>query len=706
MADPAVKGAMETGTRSHEGNEGREARRSRRRVAGAPASHPSRLLGFALLRAFVILITLTGCHPLNTPTPSGRTTPAVAPMVSRSTAAAHPSETASSIPTRPQGTPHTPFVGSEVVTITPPITDTAMTAFVWSYLQLLDNWNPTTGLVRDRDEIPSGAFDAIQATGSLAAATAMAEQLGVISRADAIRVVNRIGQALLFETPRYHGLWPHFVKVSPGGAVTIAPGTEWSSVDTVIAAIGLLTAQYGLGLDTAETEAMLRAMDWADLTAGPGGMISQGYADTGERFTWAWDVFGTESWLVELAYAGATGRVAPLAHPAPPTANGAGFIDELAWLFVLPPSGLDYWGNDWPAYRSAAANRQIGYYPKNHPASCLARLGLFGLSAAAVPDPSQVSPENAYQAFGVGGRFAPVNDGSTLAGAPVVTPHYAAMIALLRPPEAITMWDWLIKQRLFSRQDNVESLMFPAGASCDPGQITWNGQRGSWNLALQTLGWGRYLAKRRGQVPVLWQATTAVPLLRDGYRLLAPNEAPPTTSQMWSLSRECEESAGYTVGQVLERPNASGLKVHGQFGVIAAEPWSAQPGYARYAGLVLPQTDHLYLRLRYSKFSPPSAPILIYLDDEPTPRAARYPVDQGGWDRFAWTEPILLGNVVSGTHTITFATAGQTYGVADLDLFILANAAPAVPPMPTRALRTTGPTPRATSTATPQAPER
>ena len=44
---------------------------------------------------------------------------------------------------------------------------------------LLNNWNPATGLVRDKAKDASGEFDAIQATGSLAAATAIAEQLAL-----------------------------------------------------------------------------------------------------------------------------------------------------------------------------------------------------------------------------------------------------------------------------------------------------------------------------------------------------------------------------------------------------------------------------------------------------------------------------------------------------------------------------------------------
>jgi hypothetical protein len=407
-------------------------------------------------------------------------------------------------------------------TATTRITDTATAAFVWSYGMLLNNWNPTTGLVRDKAKDASGEFDAIQATGSLAAATAAAEQLGIVARADAIQIVSQISDTLLLDLPRYHGLWPHWVRVSPTDAITIVENTEWSSVDTVIAAIGLLDAQSGLGMDTSGTEQMLRAIDWDDLVA-PNG-ISHGYSYSGDLLPWAWDVFGGESWLVELAYAGATGQVAPITYPSPPTFNGSGFIDELAWLFVPPPSEQDDWGTDWTSYGSAAADSQVRYYSTDYPNSCSAQLGLFGLSAAEVPAPSSVPQQSIYQAFGVGGRFASANDGSALFGAPVVVPHYAAMIASLRPEEAIEMWDWLIKNGGFSPLTNVESLVFPASSSCDPDSMVWNQLKGSWNLALQTLGWGRYLAERNGQVPILWQATAENPPLHKGYHLLVPDD--------------------------------------------------------------------------------------------------------------------------------------------------------------------------------------
>ncbi|HFQ93710.1 MAG TPA: hypothetical protein ENK32_06855 [Anaerolineae bacterium] len=402
------------------------------------------------------------------------------------------------------------------------ITDTATAAFVWSYGMLLNNWDSSSGLARDKAKDAAGEFDAIQATGALAAATAMAAQLNVISRADAIQIVSKISDTLLLDLPRYHGLWPHFVKVSTTGAITIAPGVEWSSVDTAIAALALLDAQNGLGLDTSGTEQMLQAVDWDDLLT-PNG-ISHGYAYAGDRYPYSWDVFGGESWLVDLAYAAGAAKVAPMSYLTPPTANGSGFIDEMAWLFAPPPA-QDYWGADWAAYRPAAADAQIVYYPAHYPAACFSQLGLFGLSAGEVPAPSPAVQGSIYQAFGVGGRFASANDGTASTDAPVITPHYAGLIASLRPDEAVAMWNWLIGQGYFTPLNNVESLSFPSDSACDSAAPVWNQLKGSWNLSLQTLGWGRYLAQREGQVPVLWRAARENPFLEAGYRLLAPGES-------------------------------------------------------------------------------------------------------------------------------------------------------------------------------------
>lgn len=138
--------------------------------------------------------------------------------------------------------------------------------------------------------------------------------------------------------------------------------------------------------------------------------------------------------------------------------------------------------------------------------------------------------------------------------------------------------------------------------------------------------------------------------------------------------RECEYPDDVTVGEMIKRVGASGSMVHGQFGTVAA--WPPKPGYVKYNNIETPRVDQLYLKLRYSKYSPASVPIQIYIDDELTPRATFYPNNQESWDRFVWSEPILLGRIRRGTHSIKFLTEGQQYGVADLDKFILMTEMP------------------------------
>lgn len=398
------------------------------------------------------------------------------------------------------------------------IKDTATAAFVWSYGMLLENWNPHTGLVRDKAKDASGEFDAIQATGNLAAATAAASQLGIIERTDAIQIVDKIGDTLLNKIPRLHGLLPHWVKMLPTGEFVIVDGTEWSSVDTVIAVLGLLEAQSSLGMDTSATEQLLKDIDW-DALVTPNG-ISHGYTYAGTLIPYGWDVFGGESWLVQLAYASATGQVAPLAYPSPPTANGSGFIDELAWLYIPPPNGKDIWKTNWNQYRKDAVQNQIAYYPNLSPEACFAKLGLFGLSAGEVPAPWLVPQHSIYQAYGVGGAFGGANDGLGF-GSPVVAPHYSAMIASVRPKDSLKMWNWLIDNGYFTPLNNIESLTFTDESNCTSSNTEWNQLKGSWNLSLQALGWGRYLTEQRGGKFGLWQAMEINSFLKNGYFILA-----------------------------------------------------------------------------------------------------------------------------------------------------------------------------------------
>ncbi len=147
-------------------------------------------------------------------------------------------------------------------------------------------------------------------------------------------------------------------------------------------------------------------------------------------------------------------------------------------------------------------------------------------------------------------------------------------------------------------------------------------------------------------------------------------------SKPWEYQREYEHSDEYTVGQRILRSNAFGSSVHGQFGTTGDSPWPAKPGYLIYRNIKTPDINRLYLKIRYSKHSSSSTPILIYVDDESHPRTSFYPMDTGDWNTFIWTEPLSLGSVHRGLHSLLFYTDGQQNGVADLDIFMLTASPP------------------------------
>jgi hypothetical protein len=481
-------------------------------------------------------------------------------------------------------------------TATAPYTDTPQRAFLWSYAMLLANWDPESGLTRDHAHFVANEFDNISASGLQAAAAVMAWRLGFISKDSATDTVSKTTQALLALPDDCHGLWPHFTgKVISGTEIItnaeIISGTEWSSIDTTIAAVALLEARQALDLPTAEIEQRLRDIDWPALIT-PDGYIRHGYVTDcsrpiGEIEDAIWKDFGTESWLVNLGYAAATSSIAVFSH-TPPTCNGGGFVDELAWL-LMPPCYRDQWGTEWYTYSQRAVDCQLAYYRCqeaqemgccrddcrckeenatagcsccwDHP--CYGPLGLFGLTPNEPPDLTIFPPcaTRFYLDFGVCG-FCSCNDGTTpvsvctpitstmvvSAGHAVIVPHYAGVIAALRPTRAISLWNWIETEGLFTPLNNVESFMIvvqkvflpiimaefqegsfswiesalPTGNSnlrtCD--RVVWNERKGSWELSLQTLGWGRLLV---GDNNLLYQGFLDNNMLRQGYMVMCPD---------------------------------------------------------------------------------------------------------------------------------------------------------------------------------------
>lgn len=353
--------------------------------------------------------------------------------------------------------------------------------FLFSYGHLSQCYDPDMGLVRDRARWPSKDYAALPSTGMFALATAIAHDLGYVGKTNAKKIVKKI-RNVLQKLPRYHGLLPHFVTNKK-----ITPETEWSSVDTVITLTSVILACQSLRLNSSPLEEMILNIDWFDLTDGGAHSISQGYDYESNKIKYSWDTFGSEAFIIAVAFAAATGgQIARLdLHSEPPTWDGSGFNDELAALF-FPMNGIDAWGNDWSIYRKQAYRKQKDYFLDHyyHPKS------LFGLSACEVPEPWRVLEEQVYSAWGVGGHNGEANDGSSLVGYPIIAPHYPAMLAAEQPVSFERLFKYLIlKKKILTPLNNVESFGIDA-----KNQLRWNSLKGSWNLSLQSLGISRALS--------------------------------------------------------------------------------------------------------------------------------------------------------------------------------------------------------------------
>lgn len=305
--------------------------------------------------------------------------------------------------------------------------------------------------------------------------------------------------------PTYHNLVPHFLKNGD-----IEPGSEWSSIDTIIGLISSILACEALGLDTTDFENRLKGIDWAHLTDNHTRSVSWGYNYAGEKFENRIDVFGSEALITGLAYAAATGKICLWeTHDDPPTWDGSGFNDQMADLF-LPTKIRDAWGNNWISYKESAYNMQESYLN--------GKSAYLGLSACDVPNPWDVAEKDVYQAFGVGGHNQTPIDGQNLVGYTVIAPHYAAMISLEHGNDFENVFGFLVQQGAFSPLNNVESFGIDT-----QGAFKFNGMKGSWNLSLQAMGVARALSERGNYLP--YRMLEINDLLKMGYDKVMPVKA-------------------------------------------------------------------------------------------------------------------------------------------------------------------------------------
>lgn len=376
--------------------------------------------------------------------------------------------------------------------------------FLFSYGHMSQCYDPATGLVRDRARWPTENFSAVQAMGTFALATAVAHRLGYVEKIDAENIVTTIKTKIL-SLPRYRGLLPHFITNDD-----ITEDTEWSSVDTAISLVSLILACQSLDITTDNIEEILSNIDWNDLTDNWTRSVSHGYDYNKNKIANRWDVFGSESFILAVAYAAATGRELLLEqNENTPTWNGSGFNDEMASLFFPMDCSScqnDIWGNNWQNYRREAFLKQKNYFSGHYYNS----LGLFGLSASEVPEPWTVHENDVYGAWGVGGHNNQPNDGTPEpVGYPVIAPHYAAMVAKENPQSFNTLFSYLLRNKIFTPLNNVESFGVDTSK-----KLHWNSLKGSWNLSLQTLGVGRALS---GNKYLPYQALNNNTYLKNGF---------------------------------------------------------------------------------------------------------------------------------------------------------------------------------------------
>jgi len=361
-----------------------------------------------------------------------------------------------------------------------PTYQTEQAVFLFSYGHLCQCYDKDSGLVRDRARWPVNDYSAVQSIGMFALVSAVAYDLGYIQYTDVIDIITKTKNAIL-TIPKYKGLMPHFLKNHD-----IVPDTEWSSIDTVIAFVAEILACQSFGIDTSDLENLLRNIDWDELTDNQSQSVSMGYDFEKVKINNLWDTFGSEAFLVAVAYSAANDlALVKLDNQKNcPTWDGSGFNDEMAALF-FPMNGRDVWGNDWIKYRKDAFAKQRSFFSEHS----YQNLGLFGLSASEVPEKWLISDERQhYSAWGVGGHNDGANDGTNLVGYPIIAPHYAAMISSENNDAFKTLFNYLmVETKIFTPLNNVESF----GVN---NLLHWNSLKGSWNLSLQSLGVARALS--------------------------------------------------------------------------------------------------------------------------------------------------------------------------------------------------------------------
>lgn len=423
------------------------------------------------------------------------------------------------------------------VVIQSPALTTEEAVFLYSYAHMSHQYDGDLGLIGERASWEVGALPVgnngrgtagVPATALFALATALGKEMGYVNALDADMIVRKIHDKMQY-WPTQKGLLPHYLQMNSSGSMVLRPQSEYSSVDTAITLSALILADNIIGINSAPIEAMAENIDWNDLTNNYTEPVSHGYDSQGNLLSYVdqngstvyvrWDVFGSESYIIGVLHGAATGKTNLLnpAYQYAPTWDGSGFNDEMAALFFPVNTGTaDAWGNNWAQYRSEMRIKQQQHLASHYGDQWLAydNLGLFGFSAAEVPEKWMVAASDEYKAWGVGGHGG-FHDGVNWPGVsyPVVAPHYAAMISAEDPQTFNAVFNYLIQtQKSFTPLNNIESF----GLGTSGTEFHWNSLKGSWNLGLQVLGVARALQQTKNQ-DITYDALRNNAYLKQGF---------------------------------------------------------------------------------------------------------------------------------------------------------------------------------------------
>jgi len=392
--------------------------------------------------------------------------------------------------------------------------------FLYSYAALSRCWDGEAGLVAARCASPDGE-QAPEVTALFALAAAVAWDLGYASGSDARAVAEAARASLLESVPRQagSGLMPERMTgassdyaVDYASDYAVSGSSYWSTLHTAVALEAMILAAEATGLATDDLEAALEGVDWSGLTDAGAYPVLAGFEPSGAALDWRLGVFGSKAVLVQVAHAAATGELPPMELAYTPTWDGSGYDDELAAL-LFPMTGIDSYNNAWQSWRDGAFWSQHGWTAGNE----AGERGLFGLSAAEVPEPWSAGGE-IYGDWGTGGHNQYGNDGSQVVGYAIYAPHYAAMAAAEHPDQSDLLFEGLLRDGLLGPLNAVES----AGID-QSGALRWNHAHRSWTLALQALGAGRALS---GDDYLPYRMLEQNDFLRQGFEAALPGGTP------------------------------------------------------------------------------------------------------------------------------------------------------------------------------------